>query len=82
MTRRNAYRYQASPSLSDTNLEKGVGVCTMGPTLNCHYTYLETSYYYAAVDICVALEGPPVLKVLWLVSRQRHLSDVSNHVLV
>lgn len=38
--------------------------------------------YNTTVDVSVSHEGSPVFKVLRLVGREGHLSDVCNHVFV
>ena len=38
--------------------------------------------YNTAISISVSHEWAPVFEMLWLIGRQRHLSDVGNHVFV
>ena len=79
------HRYHESPSLSARKPEKVIGLLTVGPTLNCHYNIgIRESVvtYDTAISIGVSHEWAPVFEMLWLIGRQRHLSDVGDHVFV
>lgn len=62
-----------------------LGLLTVGPTLNYHYNIgINESLvtYHTTISVGVSHEWAPVFEVLGLIGRQRHHSDVGNHVFV
>ena len=79
----STYKYQESPSLSARKPENVLGFDTVGPTLNCHYIYYQAiTPYHTTVRVSVTHEWAPIFEMLRFICWQRHLSDVSDHVLV